>query len=260
MEESRISAENRPACIEADVVVVGEGFAGLSTALSAAEQGLGVVIVTASKKPVGRGGAVFASYSKVMQAQGLSKQEVERFYLDEFAAQSYAVDQRKWYRFYNRSEEAMNWIIDHLEGSGINVVLEQGNTDFPGSPSDQPLGTHGFMVHGSRLAGSGIGFALKHMEEKFVGLGGRVFHSCIASELVRGNGGKGRVCAVIAKDGNGAEKRFSARRRCPVHRRLFRRSGDDAEVLSGLCALFRRRKHGLRCGHGHERPLPRRGP
>ena len=72
---------------QADVVVVGEGLAGLSTALSAAEQGLKVIIVTASKGPVGRGGAVHASYSRLMQEQGYERQEVERFYLEELASQ-----------------------------------------------------------------------------------------------------------------------------------------------------------------------------
>ena len=276
MEGAGFSAETRPACAQADVVVVGEGFAGLSTALSAAERGLGVVIVTASKRPVGRGGAVFASWSKVMQAQGFSRQEVERFYLDEFASQAYAVDQRKWYRFYNRSEEAMNWLIDHLEGSGVRVVLEQGNADYPGSPSDQPVGTHGFMVPGSKLAGSGIAYVLKTMEEKFLALGGRVFRNCAATELVRANGGQGRVCAVLARDENGAELRFSAtravvlctgdfsadpemmRKYCPVFAPFFNGGNTDYDAGMVTGGLYRGEGHkmALRAGAAWQRTFP----
>jgi len=194
----------------ADVVVVGEGLAGLSTALSAAEQGLKVLIVTASKEPVGRGGAVHASFSRLMKEQGYERQEVEKFYLEELASQSYQVDQRKWYRFYNHSEEAMNWIMDHLEGSGIKVVLEISNQDDPESPTNQPVGTHGFMVPGSKLAGSGIKYALQVMEDHFKALGGEVFRQHIARRLVREEDGERRVTGVIAQSPDGSSVLFEA--------------------------------------------------
>ena len=90
--------------IEAELVVVGEGMSGLCTALSAAEEGIDTIIVTASTKPVGRGGSVFAVNSKVMRKLGYPKFDISDFYLQEFASSSYNVDQRKWYSFYNNSE------------------------------------------------------------------------------------------------------------------------------------------------------------
>ncbi len=64
---------------------------------------------------MGRGGSVFATYSKVMERAGYPRKEPGDFYLQEFASAAFCVDQRKWYRFCNESEEAMNWLIDLVE-------------------------------------------------------------------------------------------------------------------------------------------------
>ena len=56
--------------LTAEVAVVGEGLAGLCCALRARQSGADTVIVTASSGPVGRGGSVFAAYSKVMAEKG----------------------------------------------------------------------------------------------------------------------------------------------------------------------------------------------
>ena len=65
----------------ADVAVVGEGLAGLCCALRARQAGADTVIVTASSAPVGRGGSVFAAYSKVMAEQGFPRPDLDRFLL-----------------------------------------------------------------------------------------------------------------------------------------------------------------------------------
>lgn len=198
--------------VTADVVVVGEGMAGLCTALSAAEEGVDTVIVTGSSRPIGRGGSVFAAYSKIMEAKGYPRQEVESFYLQEFAASSYNIDQRKWYRFYNNSETAMNWLIDMLEAEGFDVVLEQGTEDDPFSPSDQPVGTHAFLGHGISFAGVGIYLALNTLEKNFKERGGRIAYSTVAKQLVRNSAGQVRVSAVIALDQEGRYIRYQARK------------------------------------------------
>jgi succinate dehydrogenase/fumarate reductase flavoprotein subunit len=198
--------------ITADLIVVGEGFAGLCTALSAVEEGVDTVIVTGSSRPIGRGGSVFAAYSKVMAEQGYPKQEVENFYLQEFAASSYNIDQRKWYSFYNNSETAMNWLIDMLEAEGYRVVLEQGTQDDPFSPSDQPVGTHAFLGHGISFAGVGIHLALNTLEKKFKARGGWVAYNTVAKQLVRDDAGQGRVSTVIALDADNRYIRYKARK------------------------------------------------
>ncbi|MCL1834579.1 MAG: FAD-dependent oxidoreductase [Oscillospiraceae bacterium] len=193
--------------VTSDVVVVGEGMSGLCTALSATEEGLKTTIVTASSKPVGRGGSVFATYSKVMERLGYPRFDATDFYLQEFASSSYNVDQRKWYSFHNNSETAMNWLIDMLEADGVKVVLENGNVDDPQSPTYQPIGTHAFMGENVSFAGIGITFALKALEKNFLAKGGTVAYRNIAKQLVKSGE---RVTAVIAEDSEGRLIKYEA--------------------------------------------------
>lgn len=61
----------------ADVIVVGCGMSGMVTAVSAAEGGLSVIIVSASEAAVSRGGSNNAVYSKVMEEMGLPKVDAD---------------------------------------------------------------------------------------------------------------------------------------------------------------------------------------
>lgn len=198
--------------VTADVIIVGEGMSGLCCALSAREAGLDTLIVTASTKPVGRGGSVCAAYSKVMAEQGYPRMEVEDFFLQEFASASYNIDQRKWYSFYNNSEEAMNWLIDMLRKENIRVVLESGNEDDPRSPTFQPACTHAFVGAGVTFAGAGINLALKTLEKNYLAQGGRICYKAVAKQLVRNDGGTGRITAVIAQDDNGHYIKYAAKK------------------------------------------------
>ena len=123
VEPPPIPEEQISGALEADVVVVGEGLAGLCAALTARQSGADTLIISASARPVGRGGSVFAAYSKVMEAKGLPRQNLDDFFLEEFSSNSFLVDQRKWYTLLDRSEEAMNWLIDILQAAGCGVVF-----------------------------------------------------------------------------------------------------------------------------------------
>ncbi|MDR0347800.1 MAG: FAD-dependent oxidoreductase, partial [Coriobacteriales bacterium] len=52
--------------IEDDIIVVGAGMSGLTTAYSARESGASVTLFSASSQPISRGGSNFAANSKVM--------------------------------------------------------------------------------------------------------------------------------------------------------------------------------------------------
>jgi succinate dehydrogenase/fumarate reductase flavoprotein subunit len=195
-----------------ELVVVGEGLSGLCTALSAAEEGVEAVIVTASSRPVGRGGSVYATYSKVMEAAGYPRQALDNFYLEELSASSFSVDQRKWYSFFNNSETAMNWLIDMLEADGVRVVLENGNEDDSESPTCQPVGTHAFLAEGITFAGVGMTLALKTLEKNFLARGGRVDYNTAARQLIREANGAGRVSAVVAQDQEGRYIKYIAKK------------------------------------------------
>ena len=251
--------------VRADVVVVGEGMSGLCAALSAAEEGQDTVIVTASAKPVGRGGSVFAAYSKVMEREGYPRLDVSNFFLQEFASSSYNIDQRKWYSFYNNSETAMNWLVDMLEADGVRVVLENGNEDDPASPTNQPVGAHAFMAGNVTFAGVGITFALNTLEKNFLDRGGRVMRQNVAKQLVRDNGGAGRVSAVIALDENGKYIKYEAKKAVVLATGDFSANRD---MMAKYCPAFAKYfantkvdydaafvERGLFMGEGHQMAL-----
>ena len=240
--------------INTGIAVAGEGLAGLCAALSAREAGAEVVIVTASSGPVGRGGSVFASYSRVMAEHGMPRQDLDTFFLQEFEANSFLVDQRKWYTLLNRSEEAMNWLIDILEKEGVEAVLEDANEDDHDSPTWQPPGTHAFVGKGITRAGTGISLALNALEKTFLAAGGKVLHGTPAKYLEKTDG---RVSAVIAQRPDGkyvrvrAEKGiilatgdFSANREmmakyCPNYAPEFTSAGDDYNVGFAVRGLYK---------------------
>ena len=261
--------------INADLIVVGEGVSGLCTALSALEEGVDTIIVTASSKPVGRGGSMFAAYSKVMQRLGYPRFDPTDFFLEEFASCSYNIDQRKWYSFYNNSEEAMDWLIDMLEADGVRVDLENGNVDDPHSPTTQPVGTHAFFDGNMSFAGLGITCVLNTLEKKYLARDGRVMYRHTAKQLVKDDS-TGRVTGVIAIDPNGDYIKFMAKkavvlatgdfsanrdmmaRYCPAYARYFSGENNDYDVGFHVKGLYKGEGHlmALWAGAAWQRTYP----
>jgi len=218
--------------IEAGVIVVGEGLAGLSCALSAQQSGADVLILTASKKPVGRGGSVFAAYSKVMEERGMPRENLDKFFLEEMEARAFQLDQRKFYKMMNNSEEAMNWVIDIVRAKGVDVVLEDANDDDHDSPTYQPPGTHAFVGRGITRAGTGIALALDALERTFLEAGGRVLHGTPACQLEKDGE---RVSAVIAKKPDGTFLRAKASKAVVLATGDFSR---NREMMEYFCPQY----------------------
>lgn len=185
---------------QAQIIVVGAGMAGLTTACSAAENGAEVILVSASSAPISRGGSNSATYSRVMEQYGVAPVDPVKFFEREYLAASYQVDQRKWSKFYTHSEEAMNWLIDKLEAQNITVTLERDNSDPLG-----PIFAHGFMaqdMEGS-MVGSGQQSAVNTLELECLALGVKIYYNEVALQLVREEENTGRVSAVITEDADG---------------------------------------------------------
>ncbi len=214
--------------LTADVVVVGEGFAALCCALRARQTGADTLIVTASKKPVGRGGSVFAAYSKYMAEKGVPRPNLDKFLLEEMEARSFLIDQRKYYRFINRSEEAMDWLIDIVRAHGVAVVSENVNADDPDSPTYMPPGTHGFSVPGQGHAGVGISLALQALEDEYLAAGGRIVRATPAKQLEKDGA---RVCAVLAQSPDGSYIRAKANRGVVLATGDFSRNREMMDVF-----------------------------
>lgn len=217
---------------QADIVIVGEGFAALCCALRARQAGADVLIVTASKHPVGRGGSVFAAYSKVMAEHGLPREDLDNFLLEEMEARAFQLDQRKYYRFINHSEEAMNWLIDLLRAHGVDSDLEDANEDAHDSPTYMPPGTHFFVPKSPEVKGFGIGLALSVLEKEFLALGGRLVRETVAEQLEKDGA---RVVAVLARKPDGGYLRAVGKRALVLATGDFSR---NREMMEFFCPQY----------------------
>ncbi len=210
-----ISDDDITDTIEADVVVVGGGMSGLISATSCAENGLNVILISASEAPVSRGGSNNGVYSTVMEEMDLPKMDPTWFYRVQYEANGGNFKPALWYKFYNNSEEAMNWLVDIAAKADIKTTIESGPVYEDGDPMFTPPAAHAFYVDDDELEGA-VGNGEYHIAEELgryieEDLGVDVHWKTKAEQLVRGdkpNGTSGRVDAVIASDEDGNYIKF----------------------------------------------------
>ena len=185
--------------LEADVVVVGSGTAGLTCANSAIDEGLSVILISGSDGPIARGGSNGASFSKAMEAAGLSK--ISPFVVEkEIFCMNNIVDQKKWYKWYNHSQEAFDYMIDIMEGAGFYTALEQSNLIKETNLYYAPGTSHSWVVDDTASNVSQnqpdlVATLSDRLQEK----GGQVFYGVAGYQLVREDNNTGRVDAVIGR-------------------------------------------------------------
>ena len=191
----------------ADVIVVGCGMSGMVTAVSAAEGGLSVIVASASEAAVSRGGSNNAVYSKVMEEMGLPKVDAD-WYRTQYMVNNGNFKPGFWYRHYNNSEEAMNWLVDKATAAGLKVTVESGAEYAPDDIMYTPAGAHSFYADDSELDGT-VGTGEPHIANELArllteDLGVEIDFQTKALQLVRGDdNATGRVTAVIAQDKDG---------------------------------------------------------
>lgn len=201
--------------IEAEVIVVGAGTSGLVTAVSAAESGLDVIVVSASSHPVARGGSNNAVYCKAMEREGFDRLTPFMFQKEIFTAGN-QVDERKWYKHYNNSEEAMNWAIDLMELAGYKVKVEKGTPDDPQGLYYETCSVGWDLGEGMEPDPS-MTLATGMMQPLFVkelarhlveDLTGRIDFKTKGEQLVREENGTGRVTGVVCSREDGSYARY----------------------------------------------------
>ena len=193
-----IPADQITETTENDIIVVGAGMSGLTTAVAAAEKGGKVTLFSASSAPISRGGSNYARNSKVMEELKVEPFNPVPFYYHEMRAASFAIDQRKWMRGYNESEEAMNWMIDIASEAGLSVILERDNNFDLG-----PHYAHAFSTLGdSAMVSTGQQGAVEALEKKALEYGVEIVYDMKAEQLIREDGG--RVTGVVASKINGS--------------------------------------------------------
>ena len=191
--------------IEDDVIVIGAGMAGMATAVSAAQNGASVTLFSASSGPISRGGSNFAANSKVMEELGVEPFDPEYFFYHELRAASFDVDERKWFRGYNNSEEAMNWMIDIGRDAGLEVILERDNAFDKG-----PAWAHAFSTLGdSSMVSTGQQGAVEALEALGKELGVTFVYDTKAEQLIKDGD---RVTGVVAsKTSDGSYVQFNGK-------------------------------------------------
>ena len=217
--------------IENDIIVVGGGMSGFTTAVSAAEQGVKVTLFSASSAPISRGGSNYARNSKVMKELGIEPFDPVPFYYHEMRAASFAIDQRKWMRGYNNSEEAMDWMIDIARESGLEVIMERDNTFDLG-----PNYAHAFSTLGdSSMVSTGQQGAVEALEAKAKECGVQIVYDTKAEYLEREGDKTGRVTGVVASkmDGSGYV-RFKANQAVVLATGDF---SSNKEMLAAYCPM-----------------------
>ncbi len=216
--------------VEDDIIVIGAGMSGLTTAYSAAECGASVTLFSASSHPISRGGSNFARNSKVMEERGIEPFDIDYFFYHEMRAASFQVDQKKWNRGYNNSEEAMNWIIDLVAEDGLKVILERDN-DFDHGPNY----AHAFNTEGNdAMVSTGQQGAVESLERHAKDAGVKFYYDHVAKQLIREDDNKGRVTGAIAQRADGSYVKFVGRKAIVLATGEF---SADKQMLAKYCPM-----------------------
>lgn len=197
----------------ADIVVVGAGLAGLCTACSALDAGAkNVVVVTASSKPIGRGGSnngIGTKYQKSLGVDSTPKSAARLVKVTQ-AMSSFAVDTSMWGKWINNSGESVDWMCDIMNAKGLKTSLEFGYDD-PDGITTEAASSHTFWNEKyPNGALTGATLQAKAYADTIIDMGGTIHYNTKAEQLVRENNNTGRISAVIAKDSNGNYVKFAA--------------------------------------------------
>lgn len=101
--------------MEADIVVVGCGLAGLCAARSAAESGASVIVIEKSESYNCRSGQFGIYGSKIQQENGMDY-DVNAAIANEMELMGYRADQRIWNLWRDYSGEAFDWYLSPANG------------------------------------------------------------------------------------------------------------------------------------------------
>ena len=185
--------------LSADVVIIGCGTSGLITANSAMDEGLDVLIITASTKPISRGGSNAAAYSKAMRREGYPRMDI-KYLQREILANGNAVDQKKWYKWYNRSEEAFDYVTDIMESRGYYTAFEQSNHLKEDSLYYSPVISHSWLKDKEKdHTSANQDMLVKEFADRLISGGGRIIYRAVGLYFEKTGE---RVTAVIARDIN----------------------------------------------------------
>ena len=173
----------------ADVIVIGAGFSGITTALSAAENGLSVMILEKGADFAARGLHIGVANSRYMRERGIVN-DIDELRREFIKVSTYRANEEVLQSYLVNSEHAMNWLLDKTEKAGLDVSLNTGY--YRGWSYREFPGTHQFK--------GGVEAVVRLLLDLAVAKGVRVLYNAPACQLVKENG---RVYAAIARTADG---------------------------------------------------------
>lgn len=203
--------------VDADIVVVGAGMAGLNTAAAAALNGAKVVVLERSNTYSVRGADNGAVGSKFQKENGMDIDPTE---LLKYASQwsKMLINENLYKLWIYRSGAVFDEVIDLLEANGAEVVPGVGSRgdledaelffrQYPTAHSWKPVGAAeaSMNLEDGRAANDLLGSAfLKQAEEAGAQF---IFNTC-AEQLVQDD--SGRVVGVVAKGEDDVYRQYNA--------------------------------------------------
>ncbi len=188
--------------VDTDVLVIGGGYSGCTTAASAAENGLKVILVEKDETLHGNGvGGTGAIASRILDQAGIKLDKVDA--------------QKRWVKtcggrcreslvakLIRESERCMNWLLDIAEPDGCGVLVTQNHSNDPVHKEDQ---TYHMLYGGTTFDEVGMATLTPHLMRKHAEKYGAEFiYNSPAEQLVQDASGK--VTGAICKTSEGYVK------------------------------------------------------
>ncbi len=128
--------------VDADVVIIGAGLAGICASLGAVEQGAKVVIIEKNDTWAARGGHITAFGSKLQKEMGINNNY--RQIIREWIAWAQGrIDEDLLWQFGQKSGACMDWVIDMVTPRGLKTAMWDGYYKGP-DYTEYPV-THFFL-------------------------------------------------------------------------------------------------------------------
>jgi succinate dehydrogenase/fumarate reductase flavoprotein subunit len=187
--------------LEADVVVLGAGIAGVTCALRAAQGGAQVLALEKTVRWSARGGNIGVANSAFMREHGYENklEEVAREWIKRCGNRC---DEKLLWTFLKNGERAMDWLLEIISRPDYGVRTELQGCIYRGETYREIIGSHRFFEGPMAKKGdlSGASDAVYAMYTESLKLGARFLFNTPAERLLKEDG---VVTGVYARDGDG---------------------------------------------------------